>query len=65
MAEVEARRARGERVLDLTETNPTRVGFRYETDAILAAWARPEALRYEPSPQRPPRGARRGGRLLP
>jgi aspartate/methionine/tyrosine aminotransferase len=51
MAEVEARRARGERVLDLTETNPTRVGFRYETDAILAAWARPEALLYEPSPR--------------
>ena len=51
MAEVEARRARGERVLDLTETNPTRVGFRYETEAILAAWARPEALLYEPSPR--------------
>ena len=45
---LEARRRRGERVLDLTETNPTRVGIEYPPD-LLSPLADPDALRYEPS----------------
>ena len=51
MAELEARRRNGDPLLDLTETNPTQVGLRYDAEAILAAWSRPEALIYEPSPR--------------
>lgn len=47
---LEARRKRGEPVLDLTETNPTRVGIAYPPD-LLAPLADPGALRYEPSPR--------------
>lgn len=36
---------------DLTVTNPTAVGLEYPAAAILAAWARPEALRYQPDPR--------------
>jgi aspartate/methionine/tyrosine aminotransferase len=46
---LEARRNRGEPVLDLTETNPTRVGIEYPPD-VLAPLAHPEALRYDPAP---------------
>jgi hypothetical protein len=46
---VEARRAAGADVLDLTESNPTVVGLQYPPD-LLAAMARPSALRYEPRP---------------
>src|SRR5204863_3262023 len=49
-SQVEARRKRGERVLDLTETNPTRVGLEYPPD-LLAPLADPAALTYEPSPR--------------
>src|SRR5689334_17351548 len=41
--------ARG-RVLDLTESNPTRAGIPYASEAFLAALASPASLRYEPSP---------------
>jgi len=44
-----AKRASGARVLDLTESNPTRVGLPYPDD-VLAALARAEARRYEPQP---------------
>ena len=44
-----AKRASGARVLDLTETNPTRVGLPYPDD-VLAPLARAEARRYEPQP---------------
>ena len=47
---LEARRAAGEPLLDLTESNPTRAGFRYETDAVLEALAREESMLYEPQP---------------
>jgi alanine-synthesizing transaminase len=47
---LEARRKRGEVVLDLTETNPTRVGIAYPPD-LLAPLADPGALSYEPSPR--------------
>ena len=46
---LEARRNRGEPVLDLTETNPTRVGIEYPPD-VLAPLADPEALSYDPAP---------------
>jgi len=47
---LEARRKRGDAVLDLTETNPTRVGIAYPPD-LLAPLAGPAALSYEPSPR--------------
>jgi len=43
------KRARAETVLDLTESNPTRVGLPAPRD-LLAPLAQPAALRYEPSP---------------
>ena len=42
------RRSAGRPIADLTESNPTRVGFQFEEDLILAALASPEGLRYEP-----------------
>ena len=42
-------RAGGARVIDLTETNPTRVGLAYP-DHALAALAAPEGLSYDPHP---------------
>ena len=44
-----AKRAAGVRVLDLTESNPTRAALPCPRD-VLAALARAEARRYEPSP---------------
>lgn len=46
---LEEKRRAGVRVLDLTESNPTRVGLRVPGD-LLAPLARPEGQRYEPSP---------------
>ena len=45
------RLAQGLPVLDLTETNPTRVGLAYEEARIVAALADPRALRYQPDPR--------------
>lgn len=50
-AVLEARRARGAPVFDLTESNPTRCGFLHDEQALLAALASPAALRYEPHAQ--------------
>lgn len=47
---VDAARARGP-LVDLTETNPTRVGLRYPDDAIRAALADARALAYDPAPR--------------
>jgi len=44
-----AKRAKGTRVIDLTESNPTRAGLPYPDD-ILAPLARAESRRYEPVP---------------
>jgi aspartate/methionine/tyrosine aminotransferase len=44
------KRAAGGRVLDLTETNPTRAGLRAPAD-VLAALSDPAALAYEPDPR--------------
>lgn len=47
---LEHRRARGDRVLDLTESNPTRAGIPYDEAAILGALGSRAAMRYEPEP---------------
>jgi len=48
---VDAARARGVSLADLTETNPTVVGLDQPADAIRAALASPSALVYEPTPK--------------
>ena len=50
-------RARGVDVIDLTESNPTRVGLDYPPD-LLDSLASPAALRYEPSPRGLPEARR-------
>jgi aspartate/methionine/tyrosine aminotransferase len=42
-------RARGESIVDLTESNPTRAGLPYPAD-LLEPLSQPSALRYEPAP---------------
>jgi aspartate/methionine/tyrosine aminotransferase len=46
---LDSRRARGARVIDLTESNPTRVGLDYPPD-LLAPLASARGLQYEPQP---------------
>ncbi len=41
----------GEKIIDLTESNPTAAGFDYPAAATLQALAQPAALRYEPHPR--------------
>ncbi len=48
---LERKRARHERILDLTESNPTRAGFHYDEAEILSALSQPRALLYEPEPR--------------
>jgi alanine-synthesizing transaminase len=48
---LEAKRRAGVRVVDLTESNPTRAGFEYPTERILAALADPRGLLYQPDPR--------------
>jgi aspartate/methionine/tyrosine aminotransferase len=45
------RREAGLRLADLTASNPTHCGFKYDEAAILAPLAAPEALIYDPNPQ--------------
>jgi len=45
---IEEVRANGARILDLTVSNPTRAGLRYDSAAILGALASPRALDYDP-----------------
>jgi aspartate/methionine/tyrosine aminotransferase len=45
------RRAAGAPLIDLTESNPTRVGLPYPADEIRAALAPAEAVRYQPAPR--------------
>lgn len=44
------RRARGEPIIDLTVSNPTRAGLPYDGEAIRRALADPRALQYTPAP---------------
>src|SRR5262245_9666348 len=46
-----AKRAKGQRLFDLTESKPTRAGFEYPAREILDALATPNGLRYEPDPK--------------
>jgi hypothetical protein len=48
---LEEKRRAGARVLDLTESNPTRAGLSYPQEAILGALADPASLRYDPNPR--------------
>jgi alanine-synthesizing transaminase len=48
---VEEVRAAGREVLDLTISNPTRVGLHYDEAAILAALSSPRAMDYDPQPK--------------
>jgi alanine-synthesizing transaminase len=45
------RQARGEEVIDLTESNPTRCGFRYPPDVFLSPLASSDNLTYSPDPK--------------
>src|SRR4051794_28871772 len=46
----QAKRA-GNKLFDLTASNPTEVGLEYDQAGILQALSRPESLRYEPEPR--------------
>jgi alanine-synthesizing transaminase len=48
---LEEKRRAGTRILDLTESNPTCAGLSYPDAQILAAFADPRALRYDPQPR--------------
>lgn len=48
---IEEFRKRGLPFLDLTESNPTRCGFAYDTQEILGALQDPQSLTYEPDPR--------------
>jgi alanine-synthesizing transaminase len=48
--ERDARRRRGEELLDLTESNPTRAGISYPLDEIADALARGARASYDPDP---------------
>lgn len=56
---LEELRRSGTRILDLTISNPTRVGLTYDRRTILTALSSPEALDYDPQPKglRPARDA--------
>lgn len=41
----------GREVLDLTASNPTRVGLSYDSDAILTSLTQPAGLGYDPQPK--------------
>jgi len=45
----ELRRLGPNGLLDLTQSNPTKAGIRYDADGILSALAQPAALSYQPS----------------
>jgi alanine-synthesizing transaminase len=47
---LQAKRAAGEPVLDLTEANPTHAGIEYPSREIAGAFDDPGILRYEPDP---------------
>jgi aspartate/methionine/tyrosine aminotransferase len=58
-AAVREARASGRRVYDLTVSNPTRCGFRYDAETLLEPLRNPRALVYDPDPRgmRPAREA--------
>jgi alanine-synthesizing transaminase len=48
---LEETRALGQRIFDLTISNPTEAGVRPDGEAVLGALANPEALHYDPQPR--------------
>lgn len=48
---LEEARSSGTRVLDLTVSNPTRAGLRYDEPRILQSLASPHAMDYDPQPR--------------
>jgi alanine-synthesizing transaminase len=44
-------RASGQKILDLTISNPTEAGVRPDPEVVLAALANPEAMHYDPQPR--------------
>jgi alanine-synthesizing transaminase len=48
---LEQARSSGTRVFDLTISNPTRAGLRYDESKILASLASPQAMDYDPQPK--------------
>lgn len=48
---IEEKRRAGIRLLDLTESNPTRAGFEFPAEKILSALNNAEAMLYEPQPK--------------
>jgi len=48
---LEAIRASGTKLLDLSVSNPTECGFQYDAGAILSAFQNPNALSYDPQPK--------------
>ena len=44
-------RLSGKPLIDLTESNPTKCGFEYDSQSILAALNNPASLSYEPIAQ--------------
>jgi len=45
------KRSRGEKIFDLTQSNPTQAGFEYAADDLPAALSQIEAMTYEPDPR--------------
>jgi aspartate/methionine/tyrosine aminotransferase len=45
------RLAAGRELLDLTISNPTRAGLRYDVDSILKSLSRPKVMDYDPQPK--------------
>jgi alanine-synthesizing transaminase len=48
---IEEKKRAGARILDLTESNPTRAGFDYPAEEVLGALAQAPAMLYEPAPR--------------
>jgi aspartate/methionine/tyrosine aminotransferase len=48
---IEEARASGQKILDLTVSNPTEAGIRPDAEVVLAALANPEAMYYDPQPR--------------
>ena len=48
---LEAARSEGANILDLTVSNPTRAGLRYDEAATLASLSSPRAINYDPQPK--------------
>jgi alanine-synthesizing transaminase len=48
---IEKARTSGQKILDLTVSNPTEAGLRPDSEIVLAALANPEAMHYDPQPR--------------